>query len=460
MKKRIIAAAAALILIAGMMFPAFASPTQIELGVEVTATAAYIVNEDTGRVIYEKNADKRIAPASTTKIMSAALAMTMCDDIENTMVTTPYDLWVEFDGIDISSAGIHGGETMSMSDLIHCMLLASANEAASAVAGYFGRESFIAAMNQKAKELGCTGTHFTNPHGLDDSEHYSTARDLYKITQWAMSIPGFSDIVSLSSYTLHETNVHDERDIYTTIQLQSTYSGYYTRYIKGIKTGTTDDGGRCLITRGESGGMTFTAVLMGCPMEIDTRVWEEGQSAFTNARLVLDWCFDNTAITEIVRKGTPVTETSLKYAKHKDYLMLYSSIPVSTILQTHTGEDPEIIYETEIPESVEAPVSSGQVIGKAKVFSDGMYIGDIELVAMEDIEKSYFIYYMDVINRILTSRPAIVVYAVFLVLASVYSYYMLVIVKRKENEIRKRAEQRIQRERQHEQRRDRNRPRM
>ena len=77
MKKRIIAAAAALILIAGIMFPAFASPTQIELGVEVTATAAYIVNEDTGRVIYEKNADKRIAPASTTKIMSAALAMTM-----------------------------------------------------------------------------------------------------------------------------------------------------------------------------------------------------------------------------------------------------------------------------------------------------------------------------------------------------------------------------------------------
>ena len=118
------------------------------------------------------------------------------------------------------------------------------------------------------------------------------------------------------------------------------------------------------------------------------------------------------------------------------------------------------IYETEIPESVEAPVSSGQVIGKAKVFSDGMYIGDIELVAMEDIEKSYFIYYMDVINRILTSRPAIVVYAVFLVLASVYSYYMLVIVKRKENEIRKRAEQHIQRERQHEHRRDRNRPRM
>ena len=458
MKKRIIAAVAVLILMTGTVFPVFASPTRIELGVELTATAAIIVNEDTGRVIYEKNADKRIAPASTTKIMSAALAMTMCDDLENTMVTAPYDLWVEFDGIDISSAGIHGGETMSMIDLIHCMLLCSANEAASIVADYFGREQFIEAMNRKAKELGCTGTHFVNPHGLDESEHYTTARDLYLITDWAMSVPGFSDIVSLSSYTLHETNIHSERDIYTTIQLQSEYSGYYTRYIKGIKTGTTDDGGRCLVTRGESGGMTFTSIIMGCPMEIDTRIWEEGQSAFTNTRLALDWCFDHTAVTEIVKRGTPVSETTLKYAKHKDYLMLYASESVSTILQTNTGEDPVIIYETEIPESVDAPIASGQVIGTAKVFSDGMYIGDIDLIALEDIEKSYFIYYMDVINRILTSRTAIVVYGVFLVLASVYCYYMLVVVKRKENEMRKRAEERRQRESQEHT--GRNRPRM
>ena len=442
MKKKIIAVLTLLLIMAAAVFPAAASPTQIELGVEVTADAAYIVNEDTGRVVYEKNADKRMYPASTTKIMSAALAMSMCDDLDGTMVTAPYDLWVEFDGINISNAGINGGETMSMNDLVHCMLLQSANEAASTVAGYFGRESFIESMNRKAKELGCTGTHFVNPHGLHDEDHYTTARDLYKITQWAMTVPGFKEIVSMSTYTLQPTNVHGARDIYSTIMLQTSTSGYYTRYIHGVKTGTTDESGRCLVTTGESGGMNFTAVLLGCPFEVDTRVWGQGNSAFTNARLALDWLFDNTTISEVAKKGTPVSEISLKYAKHKDYLMLYSSDPVSTIIQTGTGESPVVTYETNIPESVEAPISSGQVIGTAKVYSDGVYIGNVDLVSNEDIEKSYIIYIMDKINSVLTSRAAIICYAVLLVLVAFYSYFMLVVVKRREAEAKRRAQQR------------------
>ena len=434
MKRRIVAAAAVLLIMAGAVLPVNASPTRIELGVEVTAEAAYIVNDDTGRVVYQKNADRRMYPASTTKIMSAALAMTMCGDIENTMVTVPYDVWVEFDGIDISNAGIYGGEVMSMSDLVHCMLIQSANEAASSVAAYFGRDSFIEAMNRKAMELGCTGTHFVNPHGLFDENHYTTARDLYLITQWALTVPGFSEITSLSSYTLSETNVHSERDIYSTIMLQNSYSGYYTRYIKGIKTGTIDESGRCLVTRAESGGMSFTAVFLGCPFEVDTRFWDEGNSVFTNARLSFDWLFDNTAVSEVVKTGTPVSETALKYASEKDYLMLYAASPVSTIIQTGTGESPDITYETSVPEEIEAPVADGQVIGSARVYSDGVYVGDVDLIAMEDIKKSYFIYIMDRINRVLTSTPAIICYALLLVLAALYSYYMLVVVRRAESE--------------------------
>ena len=438
MKKRIIALTALLIIIAGTLSPAFAAPTLIDLGVEVTAEAAYVVNEDTGRVVYQKNADRKMYPASTTKIMSAALAMSMCDDLEGTMVTVPYDIWVEFEGYDISNAGIHGGEIMSLGDLVHCMLIQSANEAASAVASYFGREEFIEAMNRKARELGCTGTHFVNPHGLFDEDHYTTAKDLYLITEWALSVPGFREITAMYSYTLHETNVHKERDVYSTISMQNSYSGYYTRYIKGIKTGTIEQSGRCLVTSAESGGMTFVGVFLGSPMEEDTRIWNNGNSVFTNARLVFDWCFDNTEVTEVVRRGTPVSEITLKYASEKDYLMLYSSEAVPTIIQTKTGETPVITYQTEIPETVEAPVKSGQTIGTAKVYSDGVYIGDVDLIAMEDIDRSVFIYVMDKINNILTSTPAIICYALLLVMAAVYSYYMLVVVKRAENERKQR----------------------
>ncbi len=442
MKRRIAAAAAALVIMITAASPAYASPTDMGVGIEVTAEAAYIVNEDTGRVVYQKNADRRMYPASTTKIMSAALAMSMCSDLEGTMVTTPYDLWSEFDGIDISNAGIYGGETMSMKDLIHCMLLPSANEAASAVAAYFGRDRFIEAMNRKAAELGCTGTHFTSPHGLHDDDHYTTARDLYRITQWAMTVPGFSEITCLSEYTLSETDDHYERDIYSTIMLQNSYSGYYTDYIRGIKTGTTDEAGRCLVTRAEKDGMTFTAVFLGCPMEIDTRFWEEGNSVFTNARMAFDWYFENTAVRDVLREGTPISETSLKYAAHKDYLMLYSAEPVSTLIQITADEDPVITYETQVPEEVEAPVTSGQVIGSAKVYSDGVYIADVDLVSREDIDKSYFLYIMYQINRMLTSRVAIVCYALLLLVAALYTYYMLVVVKKAEARNRSRVSQR------------------
>ena len=180
--------------------------------------------------------------------------------------------------------------------------------------------------------------------------------------------------------------------------------------------------------------MSFTAVFLGCPFEVDTRFWDEGNSVFTNARLSFDWLFDNTAVSEVVKTGTPVSETALKYASEKDYLMLYAASPVSTIIQTGTGESPDITYETSVPEEIEAPVADGQVIGSARVYSDGVYVGDVDLIAMEDIKKSYFIYIMDRINRVLTSTPAIICYALLLVLAALYSYYMLVVVRRAESE--------------------------
>ena len=179
-----------------------ASATEISLGVDVTAEAAYIVNTNTGRVVYQKNATKQMYPASCTKIMTAALALEMCPDPMNTIVTVPNGVWNEFDGINISNAGLAGSEEMTMYDLICCMLLQSANEAASTVAHFYGRDDFISKMNMKARYLGCTGTNFVNPHGLYNAEHYTTAEDLYKITEWAMTVPYFMEIASMARYTL------------------------------------------------------------------------------------------------------------------------------------------------------------------------------------------------------------------------------------------------------------------
>ncbi|MBQ8994255.1 MAG: D-alanyl-D-alanine carboxypeptidase, partial [Oscillospiraceae bacterium] len=359
----------------------FASATEIDLGVEVTAEAAYIVNTNTGRVVYQKNATKQMYPASCTKIMTAALALEMCPDPKNTIVTVPNGVWNEFDGINISNAGLAGSEEMTMYDLICCMLLQSANEAASTVAHFYGRDDFIAKMNMKAKYLGCTNTNFVNPHGLFDAAHYTTAEDLYKITEWAMTVPYFMEIASMARYTLPETNKHYERDLISTNKMQDPNSGYYTPYIAGIKTGTIDESGRCFVTSAEKDGIGYVAVFLGAPFEVDTRHWSQGNSVFANARITFDWLFKYAAMRKVAPAGTPVTEIPMKYSSEKDYLMLCTETDLSTLVDETSDDLPVLTYETEIPEFIKAPVSEGDVIGSAKVYSDGIYIGTVNLIS-------------------------------------------------------------------------------
>ncbi len=444
--KRILSIVTALAFCLLPLFSCWASATKIDFDVEITAEACYIVNMNTERVIYQKNATKQMYPASCTKIMTAALALEMCPDPKNTIVTVPNGVWNEFDGINISNAGLAGGEEMTMYDLICCMLLQSANEAASTVANYYGREDFIKKMNEKARSLGCTGTHFVNPHGLFDANHYTTAEDLFRITKWAMSVPDFWDITCMARYDLPETNKHYERQLISTNKMQEYTSGYYTEYIRGIKTGTIDESGRCFVAGAEKEGVVYVAVFLGAPFEADTRHWGQGNSVFTNARLSFDWLYRYAGMKAVAPEGTPVTEVTLKYASDKDYLMLYTESDVSTLVDLRSEDAPVLTYESDVPETIEAPVSAGQVIGTAKVYSDGIYVGTVNLISAEDIKLSRIAQILDFIGRVLTSTPAMILYALIFVLGLFYIYYMAVVIPRKQKAAEKRRarQQRIE----------------
>lgn len=211
--------------------PAYAA--QYSLDFEETAEAVYMINLDTGTVVFEKNADERRSPASITKIMTMALALEMCEDPANTYVTAPSYIWNEFEGISISHCDIQRGETLTMQDLLYGMALQSANEAANIVADYLGNGSisdFVELMNQKAQEIGAVNTHFTNPHGLYSADHYTTAYDIYLITQYALSVPGFKDLVSTTVYTALYADKHTEPlNFYTTNTMMVKNSDYYMK---------------------------------------------------------------------------------------------------------------------------------------------------------------------------------------------------------------------------------------
>ncbi len=401
------------------------------------ANATYLVNLDSGRVIYQNNAGTRVSPASTTKIMTAALALTLCDDPKNTIVTLPEDLWAEFQGINITHADLKGGEELTMEQLVYCLLLQSANEAASGVAAYFGGQDFIDLMNEKAKSLGCRDTHFVNPHGLFNEDHYTTAEDLYKITKWALSIPGFLDIASQDRYTIPPTNKSDEKVLATTILMQDPNSGYYTSYIRGVKTGTIDESGRCLVSTAEKNGTSYCLVLMGCPFEFTDVFWAEGRSVFNETRIIYDWMFENAKVLNVINPDTVVTEIGLHYASKRDSLVLYPEGQLSAVINKNSGLEPVIRYDIDAPESIEAPIAFGQEIGTAKVYSDNIYLGEVKLISREEVEYSWFVMVMEKMTAILTSRVAYIIYAVIVGLVLFYLYYILVLVNRSQKKGKK-----------------------
>ena len=220
---------------------------------DVHSEAAILVNTDTNTVVYEKNADERLLPASLVKIMTFILAVETWSDLDGTTITMSRAVQDELYGRDASNAGIMVGETVTLRNLLYALMLNSACEAASMIAEYYGggdQQPFIDAMNAKAQEIGCTNTHFTNAHGLDDPDQYSTARDMYLITQYAYNMPIYDDrpldadskaqsnqifdvISSTDNYYISPTNMRDKQVVVHTNAMVREGNEYYYEYSRG-----------------------------------------------------------------------------------------------------------------------------------------------------------------------------------------------------------------------------------
>lgn len=289
--KRLLALLLSMVLMLGLIVPASASDMLIEQDapaaddISVTAYAAYLMDMDTGVTLYEYKADEKNYPASTTKIMTAYLCLKYGDPKD--MVTVQSSAFS-----DLSQAASTGnlvvGETMSVHRLLQALLVVSASEAANVVAEYISgsREKFVELMNEEAQALGCTGTHFANCHGLPNSDHYTTARDLAIIGQAAMEYEEFRDIVGSAVTTLAATNVHGTQTITSTngVLPGSSYPDYSYPYAIGIKTGHTSVAGYCLVSAADKDGRRLLCVVMGCGSRT---------ASFSQTTRLFNWGYDN-----------------------------------------------------------------------------------------------------------------------------------------------------------------------
>ena len=326
-------------------------PARAELA--VSAKAAILMHADSGRVLYEKNADEHMLIASTTKIMTAIVMLEHCE----------LDDLVEVDsrsaGIEGSSMYLKAGESYTVEDLLYGLLLVSGNDAASALALHVAdsMEEFAELMNAKAAELGMTESSFKNAHGLDEEGHYSTARDMAKLAAYCMGNEDFARIAGTVSHTVGEQTLVNHN------RLLREYDGCL-----GLKTGYTMAAGRTLVTCAERDGARYVCVTLNDPDD-----WDDHKALY-------DWAFANYSFAEVIPAGlsyeVPLISGAEMTAPAETEGAAYALI--------QNGESYDM--ELELPAFAFAPISEGERAGRAVACSDGQEIASVRIVYSEDVE--------------------------------------------------------------------------
>ena len=354
----------------------------------VDAKAALLLDLNTGRTVYEQDADVRVYPASLTKIMTCLIALE--NGNLSDVITVDESALSGLDQ-DSSVVGLQVGEKMTLENLLYCMMVSSGNDAANVVAEYIAGSvaDFVRMMNERAYALGCKDTHFNNPHGLHDESHYTTARDLAIITQAALKSENFRQIVATAEYTIPESTLGPEHDLKTTNMLiyNSTGNSLYYSRATGVKTGYTSAAGRCLIATAEDGDVRFLSVLCGAK----TSIQDTGDllmESFPETIKLLDYGFDNFSYVTALSPLYPIAQVGVLHSAGSEAVAVAPAKDVKLLLPANYNPDS---LRTEISldaQEVEAPVSEGQKLGVAKVYYANELIDETDLLAIADVSRS------------------------------------------------------------------------
>lgn len=335
---------------------ALCQPTVATDAPAISAAAATVMHVETGTVVFEKNADGHMLIASTTKIMTALVVLEHCEPSE------PVEILPEYTAVEGSSMYLRAGETYTVEELLYGLMLASGNDAATALACHTAGsiEAFAQLMNEKAAELGLENTSFRNPHGLDAEDHYSTAHDLAALACYAMQNEQFRTIVSTNSMTIGtQTYTNHNR-------LLRTYPG-----AMGVKTGYTQAAGRILVSCAQRDNTQFVCVTISDPND-----WDD------HTRL-LDWAFDAYEYREIAGAETAYALPVLSGAD-----ALCTAVPersASLLLKKDTPVDMQV----NLPHYVFAPVVRGDVVGSLTITPEGGEPVEVPLVYSADVSLDF-----------------------------------------------------------------------
>lgn len=356
---------------------------------DIYSSACLLMEESTGKILYSKNANSIMYPASTTKIMTAILTLEKCN-LSDTAVVSHNAVFSIPSGY--STASLVEGEVLTIEQLLNVLLIPSANDAAVVLAEHIAGsvEAFSDMMNSKAVELGCLNTHFVNPNGIHNENHYSTAYDLALIGKYAMQFPTFKEISSKTRYTLPITNAYSKEDrIFNTTNdlIKPNYSSsptnYYYKYATGGKTGYTDPAGQCIVATATKDNISLIAVTLHGDFTEDNL----SQRAL-DCKALFEYGFNNFSMVSIAQKGDVASNMKVPNAtKDSSSLDLLYSDDIYAFVPN--GFDTSSVTPNIKLSSTFAPIAQDTVLGTISYDIDGSNYS-CNLLASHEVYKNQF----------------------------------------------------------------------
>ena len=365
---------------------AYAAPS-----IKIDAKAALLIDEETGLVLHAQHEHDKLYPASITKVMTALLVM---EAIDRGQLKLDQQVTVSASALaglpaDGSSAGLIAGEKLTVEDLLYCMLVVSANEACHILGEQVSGNvsAFVDAMNKRARELECKDTHFVNPSGLHDPQHYTSAWDIYLFTREAMKHEVFMSICGSKSYTVPKTNKSPARELHSTNYLISNWRalGYLYDGAEGIKTGSHSDAGHCLVASAVRGDRRLISVVLGAKEENGI------VRSFTETSRLFDFGFNNFVSQVVLTEDETVCQVPVALSKETDHVIVHPEYTAEALLPKSAKQDDlkrSIKLDNEV---ANAPITTGDRLGEITISYEGEDCVTVPLLAQSDVTASRFL---------------------------------------------------------------------
>lgn len=349
---------------------------------DISAESAILIDAESGTVLYEKNSNQKMYPASTTKILTGIIAIENGNFDQKVVVDdeSPYEVYG-------SHIALEPGEILTMDELIHSLLIESANDSALVIAKHISGsvEEFAKLMNNKAKEIGAVNSNFVNPNGLPDENHTTTAYDLAMIARYAMKNPTFENIVSSYTYSIEPTNKKTEtrylksnnKLLYSTEKINVNGQNVTIKYegADGIKTGYTDEAGQCLVSSATRNGQRFIAVVLHA----------SGNNTFIDTHKLLNYGFENFSSEKVAFKNEFIKNIDVE---NGDISIAVGIVDQDLYALIPKGKENEVKRNVNLPNKIKAPITEGQVLGNIEYTLDDKSIGAVNIISAIEVNQN------------------------------------------------------------------------